>query len=212
MRIIECQQKDSTWWAARKGIPTASSFDRIITPVNGDPSKGMDEYIYELIEERMSTVAPGPADEYVSPAMAAGIRNEPHARRWYEAFMDMEVRKVGFCLADCGRWGCSPDALLFTDADTMAGSLEIKCPEMKAQARRLIKGVLPPECKVQVHGILLVTGLPFCDFVSYCPGLETFHIRVQPDAFTAKLAECLECFWKKYVEALRKVGFKGDLP
>lgn len=212
MKIIDCEQKSDLWWASRKGIPTASQFDRIIQPKKMLPSASQEELIYELVAERMSNRAPGPADEYVSEAMREGIRNEPHARRWYEAFTDLEVRKVGFCLSDCGRWGASPDGLLYSDADTMAGCAELKCPQMKAQARYLLQGELPSEYKCQVHGELLVTGLPFVDFVSYCPGMETFHIRVEPDAFTAKLAECLELFWGKYVTALRKVGFKGDLP
>jgi putative phage-type endonuclease len=212
MKIFDVEQKSPEWWMLRKGIPTASQFDRIIQPKKMLPSASQEELIYELVAERMSQRAPGPADEYISEAMREGIRNEPHARRWYEAFTDLEVRKVGFCLTDCGRFGCSPDGLLYTDADSLTGAVEIKCPQMKAQTKHLLQGELPSEYKCQVHGELLVTGLPFIDFVSYCPGLETFHIRVQPDAFTAKLAECLECFWKKYVEALRKVGFKGDLP
>lgn len=212
MKIIECEQKSDLWWRARKGIPTASSFDRIITPKKEQPSAAMDEYIYELVAERMSNKAPGPADEFISEAMREGIRNEPHARRWYEAFTDLEVRAVGFCLTDDGRFGCSPDGLLYTDADTMYGALELKCPQMKAQAKYLLEGVLPDTYKCQVHGELLVTGLPFVDFVSYCPGLETFHLRVELSPFTGKLAECLEVFWRKYVEALRKVGFKGELP
>lgn len=212
MKMFNCEQKSSEWWKLRKGIPTASCFDQIIQPKKQLPSASMDELIYTLVAERMSNAEPGPMDEYISPAMREGIRNEPHARRWYEAFTDLEVRKVGFCLTDCGRFGCSPDGLLYSDADSLAGCVEIKCPQMKAQTKYLLQGELPADYKCQVHGELLVTGLPFVDFVSYCPGLETFHIRVVPDSFTAKLAECLDIFWAKYVAALRKVGFKGELP
>lgn len=212
MRILKCEQRSPEWWTARKGLPCSSSFDKIITPVKGEPSKSMAKYIYELIAERMSTRAPGPADEFLSEAMREGIRNEPHARRWYEAFTDMEVEKVGLCVSDCGRFCSSTDGLLVADSGAYAGVLELKCPQAAAQAEYLIEGVLPDAYKVQVHGELLVTGLPFVDFVSYCPGLETFHLRVVPDAYTAKLAECLEIFWTKYKAALVKVGYKGELP
>lgn len=212
MRIIKCEQRSREWWAARRGLPCSSSFDKIITPARGEPSKSMSKYIYELIAERMSNREPGPQDEYISAAMREGIMNEPHARRWYEAFSDYDVEKIGLAISDCGRFCSSTDGLCVADSGSYAGVLELKCPQAAAQAEYLIEGTLPDSYKVQVMGELLVTGLPWVDFVSYHPNMETFHIRVYPDAFTAKLAECLETFWVKYVAALRKVGFKGELP
>jgi len=191
MRVIRCEQRSIEWWTARKGLPCSSSMDKIITPVKGEPSKSMSKYIYELIAERMSNAAPGPQDEFVSQAMRDGIRNEPHARRWYEALYDFEVEKIGLAISDCGRFCSSTDGLCLSDSGAYAGVLELKCPQAAAQAEYLIEGTLPDCYKVQCHGELLVTGLPWVDFVSYHPGMETFHIRVQPDAFTAKLAECL---------------------
>jgi hypothetical protein len=212
MKILKMPQKSPDWWLARRGLPCSSSMDKIITPVKGELSKSMDKYVYQLIAERMSNRAPGPADEYISEAMREGIRNEPHARRWYESFTEFDVEQIGLAVSDCGRFCSSTDGLLVTDSGNYAGALELKCPQAAAQAEYLIEGRLPESYKVQVHGELLVTGLPFVDFVSYCPGLETFHLRIERDAFTEKLGAALEAFWERYVAALAKVGYKGELP
>ena len=40
---------------------------------------------------------------------------------------------------------------------------------------------LPTEYHYQVQGQLFVTGLKFCDFMSYVEGMKPFIIRVAPD-------------------------------
>ena len=51
MKIIECDQGTPEWWAARCGIPTASQFSKIITPVKGEPSTSWLDYACQLIAD-----------------------------------------------------------------------------------------------------------------------------------------------------------------
>lgn len=205
MLIFECEQRSPEWFAARKGVPTASQFDRILTPATGKPSSSQRDYICELIADSLSHAAAGPKDEYISPAMRNGIITEPEARNWYEMECGLDCRRVGFCVTDCGRFGMSPDALVGED-----GGLELKCPTGKVHASYLLGGVLPNEHKVQVHGELLVSGRRWWDFVSYHPGMEPFRIRVTPDGYTELLRKELENFWTAYQNALLKI--RGDAP
>lgn len=196
MKTIDCEQYSEPWWEARRGVPTASNFKRIITPATGKLSAQADDYICELIAEKYHI---GAMDELSGPATAAmrnGTETEPEARRWYCLEQD-DVREVGFIMTDCGRFGCSPDGLVGEN-----GGLELKCPVGKTHIRYLLDGHLPDEYKAQVHGSLIVSGRAWWDFLSYVPGLPPFKIRVEPDDFTDKLRAALEVFWQKYQDTI----------
>jgi hypothetical protein len=162
------------WWQLRRGVPTASSFDRILTPAKGQPSAQQEDYIAELVAERAEFTAPYvvPSGGFVSGEMEEGLRREPEARSWYAMQTDGAVRRVGFVLSACGRWGCSPDALVGED-----GGLELKNPTAKVHVKYLLKGGLPAEYRCQVHGCLIVTGRAWFDFVSYHPGFAPLIVR-----------------------------------
>lgn len=200
MKIFTCVQYSPAWWAVRRGIPTASQFDRVITPRTLKPSAQADAYIAELIADRACQTPPFFTERPMSRDAANGLNMEPEARKWYALAADVEVQQVGFCLSDCGRFGCSPDGLVGT-----GGGLELKCPALKTHVRYLQAGTLPDEYKAQVHGSLLVTGRDWWDFVSYAPGLPPLRIRVEPDEFTGKLAAALDDFWAKYQRALEQM-------
>ena len=199
MRIIDCEQGSPEWWQCRQGIPTASGFDRIVTPAKGELSKQADAYIYELIADRIMGV-PENVESFTSREMQYGIDTEPEARAWYQMETGLMVRKVGFCVADDGSIGCSPDGLVDPD-----GGLELKCPLAKTHVGYLMQGGLPAEYKLQVHGSLVVTGRSWWDFVSYCPGIKPVMIRVEPDEFTAKLRDALESFAFRYAAMWAKM-------
>lgn len=194
-----CEQLSHEWWTLRRGIPTASAFDRVLTPAQGKPSAQQDDYIAELIAERSEFAAPyvAPSGGYVTDEMAEGIRREPEARAWYALQAGCEVRQVGFVLSACGRWGCSPDGLIGAD-----GVLELKNPAPRTHVRYRLRGGLPPEYRCQVHGALVVTGRRWADFVSYCPGFPPLLVRVEPDEFTDLLRAELERFSRKYADAI----------
>jgi hypothetical protein len=205
VKIVECQQYTPEWYEARRGIPTASSFDRIITPT-GKYSAGARGYICELIADTVNQ-SPNFFSETgrrpMNHAMQVGADTEPEARRWYAFERDVQVKQVGFVLSDCGRYGCSPDGLVGDD-----GLLELKCPAGKAQVEYLLAGGLPADYRPQVHGQLLVTGRKWVDFVSYADYLPTLIVRVVPDEYTDKLRAALDQFLKDY-DAAKLAVLKG---
>lgn len=206
MKIIECVQGSPEWHQVRRGKPTSSDFDRIITPAKGLPSAAQDSYIDELIADILDQqYSREPEQRYISPSMQQGTDYEEAARSWYSFQFDKEVRQVGICLSDCGRWGASPDGLIGDD-----GIIEIKFPELKSHIRYLREAKEPTEYRTQIHGLLAVTGRQWLDFISYSPvpELENFVIRITPDAFTEKLRKEVELFCDKLDTALAKFNIK----
>ncbi len=203
MKIIDCPQLSEEWWTARRGVPTASNFGRILTPAKMQYSKSAIEYIYELIAERVALVPPWLSTEgrpFRNTAMQNGVDCEPEARRFYAMELDVDVREVGICLTDDGRFGASPDGLIGKD-----GGLELKCPELKTHIKYLHEGILPPEYLFQVHGHLYVMDVDWVDFMSYHPALPRFLIRVHHNETTNALGLGLERFWSEYEDVLAAV-------
>ena len=172
MKIINCVQGTPEWFQARCGIPSASNFDKIIT-TKSEPSKQAEKYLYKLAGERVSKTI---EESYQNGAMLRGTEMEDEARKLYELVTDNVVEKVGFCVTDDDRAGCSPDGLIGTD-----GGMEIKCPNMATHVGYLIDGKLPTDYFQQVQGGLYVTGRKWWDFVSYFPAIKPFIIRVERD-------------------------------
>ena len=201
MKVYNFPQYDAEWWAIRRGVPTVSEFKKLLT-AGGKLSEQAGGYACKLIGDLYDRQYPR-TDTYVSAAMKNGTMLEPEARAWYELETGQTVRQVGFCLTDDGRFGASPDALVGDD-----GVLELKSPNPQTHVEWLIGGVLPAEHGPQVHGALIVTGRPWCDFMSYVDGLPALRVRVEPDAYTAKLKEAMEVFWLKYQGLLAAVREK----
>jgi hypothetical protein len=190
-------QYSPEWWEIRRGVPTASQFDKILTPT-GKLSSQATAYIDELIADRFVLNPNFMTERPMTRAMANGTDMEPEARRWYAMeHPERRVVQVGFCVTDDGRFGCSPDALVGDD-----GVLELKCPLGKTHVGYLREGLLPADYRPQCHGHLIVTGRPWVDFVSYAPGLPPFSIRVTADSYTEKLRSALDVFWEQYQATL----------
>ncbi len=197
-------QGEESWFELRKGVPTASAFDRIITPVAGKLSKSADKYIHELIGETMSLIPEEGIENATNRAMRWGQYCEAEARKFYEMERRIEVSNGGFCKTDDGRFGASPDGLIGLNGSKAAGALELKAPQPGTQVEYVLAGTLPDAYKCQVHGHLVVTGAEWVDFLSYSPGLPALLIRVQPDHFTQLLREALDQFHDRLV-AMRKI-------
>jgi hypothetical protein len=200
MVIIECQQGDDKWWLERRGIPTGSEFDRIVTSKKGEYAAAAKGYIAKLIADRLDPYYEFRRDEYQTAAMRNGTIMEPRIRKLYEFERMLSVKQVGFCLTDDRRIGCSPDSLVGDD-----GVLEIKSPQPQTQIRYLLDGILPNEYKCQCHGHLIVTGRKWCDFMSYCNGLPDFVVRIEPDEFTDRMREVIAMFLAEYDAAWSKI-------
>ncbi len=201
MKYFDVVQGSDEWLALRKGVPTSSRFDQIITPKTGVLSAQCENLIDELIAERLGVDEESPVTE----PMLHGSNTEAEARRYYrhlasQAGWEAILTNGGFCKTDDDRWGSSPDSLVCQD-----GILEIKCPLGKTHIRYLREGVVPPKYLPQIHGSLIVTGRLWADFLSFRPRMKPLLRRVVPDDNTKRLRDALEQFWAKFQVAIRQI-------
>lgn len=190
MIIHRVEQGTEAWHNLRLGLPTASRFDEIITPVQLKPAKSAksEKYMYQLLAE---WIIGEPCDMANNKYMERGTELEPDARKTYEFIHGVKVEQVGFCTTDDKMVGCSPDGLIGDD-----GGLEIKCPMAPGHVKYLLNPTLLYEdYKLQVQGSLFVTGLAWWDIASYAPGMPLVVRRIKPDeAVQTALAENLKIF------------------
>ena len=204
MKVLDVEQGSREWVEARLGIPTASAFKRIVTST-GKLSAQREAYQAELLSE---WVFGEPAKDFDTAWTERGKVLEPDARRYYSFHTDAEAQTVGFCLRDDGIAGCSPDGLVNPE-----GLLELKCPREDTHLLYLARGVLPTDYKAQVQGQLWVTGRAWADFMSYCPELPPFLIRVEPDPkFQAALDDHMPTFHAELMSGRARLLDKGVTP
>lgn len=185
--IHDCIQGTTEWAALRSGIPTASNFDRIITP-GGKPSKGAEAYAFSLLAERLMG---HPCVEFTSHWMDRGSQMEAEAVSFYEFQRDCETVKIGFVTNTAGTIGCSPDRFVGED-----GLLEIKVPKESTHMSYLMKsGSAYEEYRVQVQGQLWVSQKQWSDVLSFHPELPPALLRIERDEpFILALAAAVEAF------------------
>ena len=198
----DMEQRSEQWFRARAGRPTASEFSRIITETGKDSGQ-WDDYAIELAAQ---CLRPDEVAWTGNRHTDRGEELEPEARELFSELMDLETREVGFVTRDDQVIGCSPDSLVYRPnrRKPIAG-LEIKCPLSKHHARYLLKGVLPGAYRAQVHGGMAVTRLRCWYFMSYCPGLAPFILRVEWDDYTEKLSDALDRFLIFYAARRKQV-------
>jgi hypothetical protein len=206
--ITDVEQGSDAWRELRLGIPTASSFDRIITEVKGEMAAGRWKYAYELACERLlheDTSLPLDGLHWVE----RGKLLETDAVKHYEAIAGTTTDRIGLIMTDDGKMACSPDRI---QTDKLVG-LEIKCPMASTHAQYMREG--PGKAyRWQVYGSMLISQFDAWDFVSYHPNLREVIIRYDrtPEAEKeiAKLDTALTQFRAEVdeIEAfLRKEGF-----
>jgi hypothetical protein len=172
MKILDVEQGTMEWALARLGIPTASQFDRILTPKTRKASTSRDAYRAELLAEWLMGQ---PLDWGTSAWMERGTELEDEARRWYEMDRGVDVQTVGVVVRDDGLVGGSPDGLVGED-----GGLEIKCPAAVQHVKYML-GVDELAHVGQVQGYLYLTGRKWWDVLSYNPDLPPVVKRVERD-------------------------------
>ena len=167
---LNIEQRSSAWFEARRGIPTASCYKKIITST-GKPAASAGTYMNELLAEWL-----GASEEpFENEWMARGTELEPNARALYELTTDLEVEEVGFVTGLDGNTGGSPDGL------TKKGGLEIKCPKASTHIKYLLSGKCPADYYPQVQGCMWLCEKDKWDFLSYHPELPPFLITVERD-------------------------------
>jgi hypothetical protein len=193
----------SAWWKARRGIPTASQFHRIIT-LSGKPSEQSRRYMYELIAERLldETMKTDMIQTYW---MERGHQMEPKAIEAFQETHRLVLKRVGFVTTNDGRIGCSPDCLV----EGSVQAVEIKCPAPWNQIGLLLDGP-DDKYKPQVQGQLLVGGWETVHLFAYHPQMPSFHLETHPDrAYQAAMAELLDRFCRLLDHETERARAKG---
>jgi len=203
VKIIDCVQGGPEWVTARLGIPTASRFDKILTPVKMEPSKSAIPLAHDLIAERILGYC---VDEELSAGMVMrGREQEEKARNFYEFQKEVEVQDVGFITLDDGSAGCSPDGLIGSD-----GLLEIKCPSPGNHVAYMLNAVDGIGYRCQVQGQLWIAERDWIDTVSYHPHMQAQIVRVgRQDVFIKHLRAAVATvneYIEKQLEYLSKAG------
>ncbi len=160
MKIVACEQGSVTWMMARLGLPTASCFDKLLTPSKHQPSESVHDYRAQLTGE---WILKQPADWGSNEWTERGTRQEEKARNYYAYRRGVKVQEVGFILRDDGEVGCSPDGLVGSD-----GGIEIKCLGIK-KFMRYVLGVddLAKDFFGQVQGCMYLAERAWWDVVAY---------------------------------------------
>ena len=178
----EIDQNTEEWIEARRGKPTASSFNKIIGK-EGKKSTQRMAYMEKLAGERITGRTD---DQFYSNAMERGHKLEESARQLFKMTTKYDVRQPGIIYKDEDkRFSCSPDG----DIVNKPMGLEIKCRELAASIHYLNTGNLIASDFVQIQGSLMITGYESWHFWSFCPGLKPFHLIIEPDLEYIKTLE-----------------------
>lgn len=187
VEVINCEQGDDNWFAARLGIPTASEFGTVLAK----PRKGSDEsrmrrtYMLKLLGERLTGE---PMENYTNHHMERGKLLEDEARSYYAFMRDADLERIGFIRN--GRTGCSPDSLIGAN-----GVLEVKTKLPHLLLDCLLKGDFPPEHKAQCQGELWITGREYVDLIVYWPKMPAPIVRAYRDeTYIKNLGAAVDAF------------------
>jgi len=199
MIILECTQRSDEWRAARRAIPTASSFGKIITPT-GKKSASWKPYLYKLAAAALLDEDP---EGYQNDHMERGIALEPEAIATYEFITGNKCRDVGLIYRDASKTSsCSPDSLVNDDTK----GLEIKSPLLNTHIEYLMDNVVPSAYYLQVQGSLWVTGLKEWDFISFFPGFKPLIVTATPNpVYQATLDKHIPLFVAELRTVIRKM-------
>ena len=204
MIISNVKQGSEEWLSEKAGKPSTSDFSCIITST-GKQSTQREKYLNQLAAERIT----GKRDEgFTSKAMERGIEVEAEAVLFYEGVYDMKTEVAGVCYKNEEK-SClaSPDRLVYDKLGSIVGLLEIKCPLNYTHVKYLLDGKLPTAYFQQVQGQLYVTGLEWCDFMSYYAGLKPLVVRVKRDVgFIARLDFELQMFNTDLNRIVKKIA------
>lgn len=176
LEIYDVEQRTDAWYAARRGLITASMIGKLMTPglkvAANDTSRTA---LAGLVAECLSDTTEDTADSW---QMARGREDEPYAREAYAEWAQTTVREIGFAVRTWpGEYqlGASPDGLVGDE-----GMIEIKSRGRARQVLTTQSGV-PSDVLPQIQAQLLVMGREWCDYVSYSQGLALFVERVHAD-------------------------------
>jgi len=202
MKIHHCEQLSPEWFELKRGISSASSADKILTP-GGKLSAQSEGYLNCLLAEKA-----GYGDEPMEPTewMQRGLELEPEARAVFEVETDLKVYQTGWITNNEGTAGCSPDGMVDRGGLEFQTGWEVKCPKASTHFGYLRGGILPPYYKPQVHMSMAVTGLNEWYFMTYYPGLKPLIVLVERNEYTDKVVVALAEFIQLLAEESKRFG------
>lgn len=196
-------QGSDLWIKCRLGIPSASCFDKIITPT-GKESEQADGYMMKLLAE---IITGKPTDFEQTEWMIRGNEMEEEAMNFYSFQNDVELEKVGFITNDEGTMGCSPDRLLGED-----GLVECKNPAPHTHVRYILTGKLDSKYKPQLQGQLYIAEREFVDIISYQPDMASIVIRnYRDEGYISTMKSLLDKFVDTMAHKKQALMEKGYL-
>ncbi len=164
MIIRDVEQRSPEWFAHRLGIPTASEFNKLLTPARLEPSKQLDDYAKTLAAEIWTGASVSTFEG--TAATERGTLLEGPAGASYALLTGQTPEQVGLLRSSEYEAAASPDGLL---ADA---TVEIKCPQLKQYFNVLAKDECPTDYLLQCQGQILVgweDGVRYVDLFLY-PG------------------------------------------
>lgn len=203
----DIEQGTPEWRLLRAGMPTASEFDKIITPTGKRCKEATtDNFANRLIAELMMGE---PVETFGgSHYMNRGKELEDEAAQFYSLITGHEIEKVGFCTDDAKRYGCSPDRFIVGQKK----GLEIKVVAPQTQVAYLLSRKLDLDYFPQIQGNLLVTNYETWDWFSYCPGLPPCLITVTRDLrYLCEMQVALADFHKLLEDKLQFMADEGHI-
>lgn len=169
----DLEQGTEEWIAARCGLVTASTVNKIVTEVKLEPAKGKvrDDFMYELIAQQLT----GYVDvSWIGSNGERGHEEELIAIEEYSKHFN-EIDRVGFVTNDEFGFtlGFSPDGLVGDD-----GMVEVKSRLNKFQIQTIISGEMPRDFYLQVQSGMKIANRKWCDFISISSGLNLVVYRI----------------------------------
>lgn len=204
---LEVSQGTDEWFAGRIGAITASMATECRKVLKSGANKGeysqkAKDYAFKLAVERIS--GRYLEEEQFDPWQARrGRELEPVARVAYEERTGNLVEQTGLALTEDRIFGASVDGLVDDD-----GSTEIKCFLAPTKIAPILFDGDIGDCQDQIQMGLWVTGRKWCDFILYCPALESINkhltiIRInRDDDYIAELEADLLRF-NEYVKQIQ---------
>lgn len=183
------EQRSDDWFAARRGLITASSVGAIL---GNSPNATRADVMRRMVREWH-----GAETEFTGNIAAEyGTRNEAGAITEYTMETANRVEPVGFVTRE--DWaGCSPDGYINDD-----GGLEVKCPfGLRNDANPQFKTLAEqPHYYDQVQFSLWVTGRAFWHFYQWTPSGHSKLECVLPDVVWQGVAlPALRQFYAEYL-------------
>ncbi len=200
MEVFNCIQGTPEWREARRGVPTASNFSKILAKGEGKTRAG---YMRELAAELITGEV---IEGFKSADMERGNIMEGEARELYSMLHDAEPEQVGFIKN--GVAGYSPDSLIGSP-----GLLEIKTQRPDLLIATLEKDAFPTEHVAQCMGGLWVAEREWIDLAVYWPKMPLFVKRLHRDEpYIANLRGEIDRFNDELAELVRRVERYGATP